>query len=199
MVSHSKKLSHGKRLQISKYTNDLLPIKRRLQTIDNSVDGRCFACEFLWENTTHMLTCSCEARHEARTVARIKFQDKLVQLHTPNILMNVICESMDKWIARRPVLPPAWNGPENKIQAEIRLAFNAQSRIGWDQFFRGWIAKDWQISIARFYKEQQPGDSFTPDQWMRTVIRNYRLFLLRYGTSKTQNYTASTDSSQQRN
>jgi len=171
-----KKLSHGKRLQISKYTNDLLPTKRRLQTIDNRVDGRCFACESLWETTNHMLTCSCDARHAARTVARIKFQDKLVQLHTPNILTTVICESMDKWIARRPVLPPAWNGPEDEIKAEIRLAFNAQSRIGWDQFFRGRIAKDWQIPIARFYEERQPGDSFTPEQWMRTVIQELWTF-----------------------
>jgi len=83
---------------------------------------------------------------------------------------------MDKWIARRPVLPPAWNGPEDEIQAEIRLAFTAQSRIGWDQFFRGRIAKDWQIPITRFYEERQPGDSFTPEQWMRTVIQELWTF-----------------------
>jgi hypothetical protein len=34
-----KKLSHGRRIQISKYTNDLLPTKRRLATFDNRVDG----------------------------------------------------------------------------------------------------------------------------------------------------------------
>jgi hypothetical protein len=40
----SKKLSHGRgRIQISKYTNDLLPTKRCLAKLDNRVDGRCFA------------------------------------------------------------------------------------------------------------------------------------------------------------
>jgi hypothetical protein len=34
-----KKLSIGRGIQISKYTNDLLPTRRRLQTIDNKVDG----------------------------------------------------------------------------------------------------------------------------------------------------------------
>jgi hypothetical protein len=34
-----KKLSNGRRIQISKYINDLLPTKRRLATFDNTVDG----------------------------------------------------------------------------------------------------------------------------------------------------------------
>jgi hypothetical protein len=34
-----KKLSVGRRIQISKYSNDLLPTHQRLQTIDNTVDG----------------------------------------------------------------------------------------------------------------------------------------------------------------
>jgi hypothetical protein len=56
-----KKLSNGRRIQISKYINDLLPTKRRLATFDNRVvDGRCFACNQLWEDTTHMLTCTCD-------------------------------------------------------------------------------------------------------------------------------------------
>jgi hypothetical protein len=42
---------------------------------------------------------------------------------------------MDSWLARRPVIPPAWNGPEEPIQRQIRSAFKAQAKIGWDQFF----------------------------------------------------------------
>jgi hypothetical protein len=66
-----KKVSHGRRIQISKDTNDLLPTKRRLAKFDNRVDGRCFACNRLWEDTTHMLTCTCDARRDARTSARL--------------------------------------------------------------------------------------------------------------------------------
>jgi hypothetical protein len=53
-----KKLSQGRRIQIFMYTNDLLPTLRRLQMFDNKVDGRCFACNRLWEDTSHVLTCS---------------------------------------------------------------------------------------------------------------------------------------------
>jgi hypothetical protein len=62
-------------------------------------------------------------------------------MHTPDIMNHLICNSMDSWLARRPVLPPEWNGPEEPIQRQTRSAFKAQTKIGWDQFFRGRIAK----------------------------------------------------------
>jgi len=171
-----KKLSNGRRIQISKYINDLLPTKRRLATFDNKVDSRCFACNRLWEDTTHVLTCTCDARSEARIAARKTFQQKLTKMHTPDILTNTICKSMDDWLARRPVLPPEWQGPEEPIQRQIRSAFKAQAMIGWDQFFRGRIAKAWRTPIGTYYKIRQPGESFTPDQWMRTVIKELWVF-----------------------
>ena len=171
-----KHLSSGRRLQISKYTYDLLPTKRRIQTLDNREDGRCFACQQLWEDTTHVLTCSCEARRAARTLALASFKQKLSKQHTPDLMNNVICDSMTSWYERRPVLPPAWNGTEDPFQRLLRAAFKAQTKIGWDQFFRGRIAKAWKRPIAMYYKERQPGESFTPDQWMRTIIKELWVF-----------------------
>jgi hypothetical protein len=63
-------------------------------------------------------------------------------------------------------MPPAWNGPEEPIQRQIRSAFKAQATIGWDQFFRGRIAKAWSKPIGTYYRIRQPGESFTPDQWL---------------------------------
>jgi hypothetical protein len=57
--------------------------------------------------------------------------------------------------------------------------FKTQATIGWDQFFRGRIAtKAWRIPIGTYYKIRQPGESFTPDQWMRTVIKELWVFLI---------------------
>jgi hypothetical protein len=66
-------------------------------------------------------------------------------MHTPDILTHLICNSMDSWLARRPVIAPAWIGPEEPIQQQICSAFlRAQaSKIVWDQFFHGRIAKAW--------------------------------------------------------
>jgi hypothetical protein len=85
---------------------------------------------------------------------------------------------MDSWLARRLVIAPAWNGPQEPIKRQIRSAFQAQAKIGgWDQFFRGFIAKACRIlPIGTYYKIRQPGESFTPDQWMRTVIKELWAF-----------------------
>jgi hypothetical protein len=48
---------------------------------------------------------------------------------------------------------------------------------GWDKSFRGRIAKACRIlPIGTYYKIRQPGESFTPDQWMRTVIKELWVF-----------------------
>jgi hypothetical protein len=104
------------------------------------------------------------------------FQQKLTHMHTPNIVTHLICNSMDSWLACRPGLPSAWNGPEEPIQQQLRSAFKAQAKIRSDQFFCGRIAKAWRIPIGTYYKIRQPGESFTPDQWMRTVIKELWVF-----------------------
>jgi hypothetical protein len=109
-----------------------------------------------------MLTCACDARCDARTrkTARLAFQQKkLTRMHTPDILTHLICNSMDSWLARQPVVEPAWNDPEEPIQKQIRSAFKTQAKIGWNQFFRGCIAKAWRIPIGMYYKIRQPGES----------------------------------------
>jgi hypothetical protein len=64
-------------------------------------------------------------------------QETMRQVTSP-IPSNVLVQngyqpnSMDNWLARRPVLLPAWNGPEEpSIQQQLRSAFKAQAKIGW--------------------------------------------------------------------
>jgi hypothetical protein len=72
------------------------------------------------------------------------------------------------------------------IQRQIRSAIKAQVKIGWDQFFRGWMHCT-NASQRRYRKNQlvvhttkadsQPGESFTPEQWwMRTTIKKLWAF-----------------------
>jgi hypothetical protein len=87
-------------------------------------------------------------------------------------MTNLICNSMDSWLARHPVLLPAWHGPHEPIHGKLRQTFWAQAKIRWDKLFWGWIAKEWQWLINTYYKMRQPADSYTSNQqWMRTVIK----------------------------
>jgi hypothetical protein len=85
-------------------------------------------------------------------------------------MATLIYDSMLSWLDRTRITPPTWKPPLEPIMTQLTTAFDSQRKIGWDQFFRGRIAKDWKHAIQTYYQEQQPGDSFTPDQWMRTTI-----------------------------
>jgi hypothetical protein len=77
---------------------------------------------------------------------------------------------MDSWLDQRPAVAPPWTCQEEPIQRKLHSAFHAQGQIGWDQFFRGRIAKAWILPFGMYYKQRQPKASFTPEQWMWTVI-----------------------------
>jgi hypothetical protein len=86
---------------------------------------------------------------------------------------------MTRWLDRSCISPPTWTPPEEPIQTQLRHAFKSQSKISWDQFFRGRITKDWKSAIQTYYyNERQPGKSFTPDQWMCTTINALWTFSL---------------------
>jgi hypothetical protein len=84
---------------------------------------------------------------------------------------KIICDSMDSWLARRPVTLPVWTGRNEPIHGALRRAFCAQEKIRWDQFFHGRNAKDWKQPITMYYKIRQPGESYMSDQWMWTIIK----------------------------
>ena len=77
---------------------------------------------------------------------------------------------MHSWVHRTRIAPPTWPTPTEPIMDSITMAFNSQRRIGWDQFFRGRISSAWKNAIRHYYNARKPGDSFTPDRWMRTTI-----------------------------
>lgn len=85
-------------------------------------------------------------------------------------MATLLCDSMQNWITRRRIAPPIWTTPNEPILRLITRAFHAQTKIGWDQFFRGRIALAWKSAIEVYYHERKPGSHFTPDQWMRTTI-----------------------------
>jgi hypothetical protein len=140
--------------QLSKYMNDLLPTAWRLQTFDNTHDGQCFVCGLLWEDTNHVLRCCGDERTLARNKALHTFRLHLQRQHTPNILAQLLCDCIQQWISRHPIIQPVWTPPLEPIHHSMSRAYAAQSKIGWDQFLCGHIATQWKDVIQLYYKDQ---------------------------------------------
>jgi hypothetical protein len=73
--------------------------------------------------------------------AQKTFQQKLSRLHTPDIMNKLICDSMDSWLARRPVTLTVWTGPNEPIHGALCRAFRTQAKIGRINSFVGELQK----------------------------------------------------------
>jgi hypothetical protein len=51
---------------------------------------------------------------------------------------------------------------ESFLPSEIEISWEFSAVSGWEQFFRGRIAKAWRIPIGTFYKIRQP---VQPGEW----------------------------------
>ena len=168
--------------------HDLLPTAKHLQTFDNKHDGRCFECHQLWEDTNHVLNCPSDAREQARTQAFTILRQHFQKQHTPNMLTDLICDSMNNWIQRQRIVPPQENTQDEPIMHAITIAFHSQKRIGWDQFFCGRLLTDWNKAIDIYYHDRRPGNAYTPEQWMRTTINAIWTFLMTLWRQRCTSY-----------
>jgi len=85
-------------------------------------------------------------------------------------MATLICDCINKWLHGRPISTPGWHRDPERIKRQLHRACLTQQKIGWDQFLRGRISKDWTHAIHTYYVDRQPGDSYNPEQWMRTTI-----------------------------
>ena len=144
----------GQCTQLSKYMNNLLPTAKCLQAFDNKHDRCCFDCQQLWENTNHVLQCLSEAWFQARTDAFTVLWQHFQKQHTPNVMTNLLCDSMDHWFHHHCIVPPQWPLIEEPIMIKLTMAFISQKQIGWNQFFHSELSKDWLPAIATYYHKR---------------------------------------------
>jgi hypothetical protein len=83
----------------------------------------------------------------------------------------VIIQALRAWMGKHPIQPPTWTALEvTPLQQSIRRAFDAQTRIGWDQFFRGRLTKYWKLPLYMYYQERRPTSHISPTLWMNRTI-----------------------------
>jgi hypothetical protein len=68
-------------------------------------------------------------------------------------MAELLCDCMQQWITGHPITHPMWPLPLVPIHRSILQAYTSQSKIGWDQLFRGQISVHWKHAIGLYYKE----------------------------------------------
>ena len=80
-----------------------------------------------------------DAPARTATVHEVKYSiySDITKQHTPSVMTNLICGSMEHWIHCCQITPPQQDPNVEPILNAISIAFTSQKQIGWDQFFHG--------------------------------------------------------------
>ena len=106
----------------------------------------------------HFLTCSTSG---IRKQCRLNlFKNLLQHLDTPPALITLLVYGLQSFC----------NSQLNNIHASDHKEINHQQKIGWDNFSRGRISKQFTVTMNVHYKHKQRTTTFTGISWTKQII-----------------------------
>ena len=106
----------------------------------------------------HFLTCSSSGIRKQRRLNL--FKNLLHSLDTPHELTNLLIHGLQLF----------YNSQLTNTHASDHKAINHQRKIGWDNFNRGRISKQFIITMNEHYKQTQRTSTFTGIGWIKQII-----------------------------
>ena len=122
----------------------------------------CPMCGTELETPDHILQCHNKRAVASAAAARLFLGKSLLKQKTPDRLTRTIKYGL-RMYSTSPTQPPTRNlryprDFNTHLNDLIDTAFATQSRIGWDNFARGFISKDWEKCIAHHHTLRHKGD-----------------------------------------
>eukprot|EP00957_Ditylum_brightwellii_P103776 7905806-Ditylum_brightwellii.AAC.1 len=89
----------------------------------------------------HMFQCPHEDAISLCSLAIMKFKSSLIKIHTAPIIQQVLYYKVAQWYKMPCILPPRI--PSNPTGLKLCNAVETQHELGWNNFMKGRIAKQW--------------------------------------------------------
>ena len=99
-----------------------------------------------------------------------KLGETMKTLYTPPSFIKVILYHVSTYykISRTNTS----ESPQHILSEELHFCIKKQNEIGWGQFIRGRISKDFQKTMHKHYRLNNQGRSYTGKIWARKVIKS---------------------------
>jgi hypothetical protein len=150
----------------------------------------CPMCGTHLETSDHVLQCKNKRAATQYATARFFLGKKLKNLKTPDRLSASIKFGLRMYSsgaidARQQLRYPS--DFHTDLNTQIDKAFDAQSSIGWDNFSRGFISKEWSKCMDLHYARHHKGNiTLSGERWASKLIlllHEYRLSAWNYRNS----------------
>ena len=126
-----------------------LPLGQRLHTLDPTYDPRCPTCHAPTETDDHFLQCPHDSRKKYRQSLLSNLSHQVFPFMAPT-LADIAREGITRAISPRqhPPIPPDQFPDHQQLLTE-------QHSIGWDNFLRGKLSKEWMRIQTAYELHQQ--------------------------------------------
>jgi hypothetical protein len=160
----ANKQTVNRQTSLLKFVYEWLPIGKILQHIDPSAETKCPSCNMPIETPQHMFCCPKEERKGITQLCIKQVIDLYTKWKTREDLKISLEMSLNFWIAHPLTQPPS----AQIVNPEVRTAIKGQSKVGWGNFFKGFIT----TKLQHLINEQRDGplNQFEQIWWTCNII-----------------------------
>lgn len=163
-----RRLSHADRQTIQKFNFHHLPTTRREKFKNATLSEECRHCQTgAIETDDHIITCTSELRMSATQHWRTTVGEYLSGDTTPKVVKQALMLGFNHWLLRQPVPNIEQHMPHLPLQ--VKAAYIAQTKIGWDHLIRGRCTHLWQ-PIIQHHIQRAKGSKTTSTSWAAGLI-----------------------------
>ena len=131
----------------------------------------CPHCKRIFDQSSehdHFLMCENSSNNKEKRIEQLG--ETMKTLHTPPSLIKVILHHVSTYYKISPT--DTSESPQHILSEELHFCIKKQNEIGWGQFIRGHISKDFQKTMHKHYRLNNQGRSYTGKIWARKVIKS---------------------------
>lgn len=137
--------------------------QKLMGVMTTSENGLCPLCLEEEETTDHILRCKSDQGKSNRSKAWRTLVTVLKEEKTAPLITCALNECVDSWTENR---ERAWRSEYTDTHSQqVSKAVQAQATIGWDQFLRGRIAREWKSAQKKYLKETGSPAKYTAESW----------------------------------
>jgi hypothetical protein len=160
----AKKLNVNRRTNLFKFVYEWLPIGKVLQKIDPKASTKCPSCDSPIEAPDHMFCCTKAERQEITNACISQIIERCNTWKVRDDLTQALQTNLSFWTAHPTIQPPT----AHLTNTDLRNAMKDQSKIGWGNFFKGWISTKIQQLVNEKRTEQL--NQFEKIRWTCEII-----------------------------
>ena len=150
----------ARRRYVSKFSTNYSPVGRNMRRWHFWKTNQCPRCLAPNETCDHVLQCPDPRADTTRRLAFASLSKRMDDIKTAPLIQDALLTVLNCWITD--------DGIPTDFTADIQGALDKQLALGWDQFFRGRIAIQWQQMQSAHFEALQLRQ--TGQKWASLLI-----------------------------